>query len=200
MLPPIMTEKGDEISRISDEVRFTDRLTDVFRCRMEQLEAIHRWLAGYFRAVGILLQIPGAAAYRWIEDESDNDLWDLIWNPDTTSTLNVLAAALERLDAGELLGQVPGGDGFKRRALPVEARVRLAERDRVGLLNVVADCLDRLLVVPNIPGEAESYGLVPADEPQRKARRAGRGRRAGSVTAKRKRSPQKMTRAKGRTS
>ncbi len=204
MLRPLISQKGEEISRISDEVRFTDRLTDVFRCRMEQLGAIHRWLSGYFRAVGILLQIPGAAEYRWIEDESDNDLWDLIWNPDTTSTLNVLAATLERLDAGELLGQVPGGDGFKPRALPVEARVRLAERDRVGLLNVVAACLDRLLVVPNIEGQPESYGLVPADEPQRKGRRkagrAGRGRRAGSVTAKRKRSPQKMTRAKGRTS
>ncbi len=195
---------GGEVTWINEQVRFGDRLPDVFRRQMEQLGVIHRWLSGYFRAAGILLQIPGAAAYRWIEDETDDDLWDLIWNPDATSTLNVLAAALERLDAGELLGQVPGGDGFKRRALPVEARVRLAERDRMGLLNVVADCLDRLLVVPNIEGQAESYGLVPAKERgrkgRRKARRAGRGRRAGSVTAKRERSPQKMTRAKGRTS
>ena len=116
MLRPIITQKGDEISRLSDEVRFTDRLTDVFRCRMEQLEAVHRWLAGYFQAVAIMLQIPGAAAYRWIEDETDDDLWDLIWNPDTAGTLNVLAAALERLDAGELLRQVPGGDGVGFRA------------------------------------------------------------------------------------
>jgi hypothetical protein len=136
-------------------------------------------LAAYFRAVGILLQIPGAAEYRRIEDESDEELWNLIWNPDPTSTLNVLAATLQRLDAEQLLGQLPGGDGFKPRPLPVEARVRLAERDRMGLLNVVADCLDRLLIVPNIEGRAESYGLIPAKERERKrrrkARRTGRG-------------------------
>ncbi len=196
----VRVHDGDDVTRIFKQVRYTDGLPGVFRLRMEQLGKIQRWLAGYFTAVGILLQIPGGAEYCYIKDESDDDLWHLIWNPDSTSTLNVLAAALQRLDADELLGQVPGGEGFKPRTLPVEARVRLAERDRVGLLNVVADCLDRLLVVPNIPGEAESYGLVPADEPQRKARRADRGRRAGSVTAKRKRSPQNMTRAKGRTS
>lgn len=167
----MQVRNGDDVTRIFQHVRFSDRLPDVFRRRMEQLGGIHRWLAGYFQAVGILLQIPGGAEYSYIKDESDDDLWHLIWNPDTISTLNVLAAALQRLDAGELLGQVPGGDCFKPRTLPVEARVRLAERDRMGLLNVVADCLDRLLVVPNIEGEPELYGLVPVDEPQRKAGR-----------------------------
>ena len=179
MLKPIISREGDQVTQLSDQVRFTDRLTDVFRYRMDQLEAVHRWLAGYFEAVGILLQIPGAADYRHQEYASDDDLWDLIWNPDAKSTLNVLAATLERLDAGELLRQVPGGEGLKRRPLPVEARVRLAERDRLGLLNVVADCLDRLLVVPNIPGQAETYGLIPEDGPKPRARRAGSARRTG---------------------
>ncbi|MGD8454052.1 MAG: hypothetical protein PVJ57_19740 [Phycisphaerae bacterium] len=166
MLQPIITHEDDRTAYIGDQVRFTDRLTDVFRCRMQQLEDIHRWLAGYFQAVGILLQIPGAADYHHQDYASDDDLWDLIWNPDPDSTLNVLAATLERLDADELLAQVPGGDGFKRRPLPVEARVHLAERDRLGLLNVVADCLDRLLVAPHIPGEAEARGLTTEDDPQ----------------------------------
>lgn len=181
MLEPIITREGDQVTQLSDEVRFTDRLTDVFRCRMDQLEAVHRWLAGYFQAVGILLQIPGAADYRYHEYASDDDLWDLIWNPDTKSTLNILAATLERLDAGKLLRQVPGGEGLKRRPLPVEARVRLAERDRLGLLNVVADCLDRLLVVPNIPGHAEIYGLTGEGGPKSRGRRAGSARRTRTV-------------------
>ena len=171
----IRVHDGDDVTRIFKQVRYTDGLTDVFRQRMEQLGKIQRWLGGYFRAVGILLQIPGGAEYCWIEDETDDDeLWELIWNPDAASALNVLAAALQRLGADELLGQVPGGDGFKPRTLPVEARVRLAERDHMGLLNVVAMCLDRLLVVPNIEGEPERYGLVPVDEPQPKRRRRAR--------------------------
>ncbi len=165
----------DVVKRIYQQVRYTDGLPGVFRLRMEQLGKIQRWMAGYFRAVGILLQIPGGAEYCWIEDETDDDeLWDMIWKPDAGSALNVLAAALQRLGADELLGQVPGGDGFKPRTLPVEARVRLAERDRMGLLNLGAMCLDRLLVVPNIEGEPERYGLVPVDEPQPKPRRKKR--------------------------
>ncbi len=74
---------------------------------------------------------------------------------------------------------MPGGDGFTPRTLPVEARVRLAERDRMGLLNLVAMCLDRLLVVPNIDGEPELCGLVPVDEPQPKRRRRARRKGAG---------------------
>ncbi len=165
---------GDDVTRIFKQVRYTDGLPDVFGKRMEQLGKIQRWLGGYFRAVGIMLQIPGGAEYRYIEDERDDELWDLIWHADAASTLNVLAAALERLDAGELLGQVPGGDRFKRRTLPVEARVHLAERDRMSLLRVAATCLDRLLVVQHIEGELESYGLVPPDEPPPKRRRTKR--------------------------
>jgi hypothetical protein len=48
-------------------------------------------------------------------------------------------------------------------ALPVKAQLCLAERDRNGLLSVVADCLDRLLVAPNIPGLLEDMGLEPAE-------------------------------------
>jgi hypothetical protein len=53
--------------------------------------------------------------------------------------------------------------------LPVKAQLCLAERDRNGLLSVVADCLDRLLVAPNIPGLLEDMGLNSA--PKRPVRR-----------------------------
>jgi hypothetical protein len=175
--------REDTVTRIYQQLRFTDNPADVFRRRMEQLESLLRWLGGYFRAVGVLLQVPGAAEYRYEEHASDDDLWPLVWSPDPKSTINVLAAALDRLDSAPLLAQVPGGSNFKPRPLPVEARVRIAERDRAGLLAVVADCLDRLLVVPHIPGEPEFYGLVGGEGKARrhvgtKARRGGsKGRR-----------------------
>jgi hypothetical protein len=162
LLSPIIMGEGEACRQINHTVRWTDRLTDACRCRMEQLEKIHRWLAGYVQAVGIMLQIPGAAEYRFAECAGDEHLWDLIWNTDTASTLNVLAAALKRLDADHLLRQTPGGEDFRPDPLPVEAQVALAERDRNGLLNVVADCLDRILVTPNIPGELDLIGLTPA--------------------------------------
>ncbi len=117
LLSPIIMGEGEACRQINHTVRWTDRLTDACRCRMEQLEKIHRWLAGYVQAVGIMLQIPGAAEYRFAECAGDEHLWDLIWNTDTASTLNVLAAA---------------------------------------------DCLDRILVTPNIPGELDLIGLTPA--------------------------------------
>jgi hypothetical protein len=180
LLSPIIMGEGEACRQINHTVRWTDRLTDACRCRMEQLEKIHKWLPGYVQAVGIMLQIPGAAEYRFAECAGDEHLWDLIWNTDTASTLSVLGAALKRLDAAHLLRQTPGGHDFRPAPLPVKAQVALAERDRNGLLNVVADCLDRILVTPNIPGELELIGLAPA----RKARRTGRY--AGNGHAKRK--------------
>jgi hypothetical protein len=172
LLDPVITgEDGERRRCINDVVRWTDPVTGVFFFRMEQLKTIIEWLEGYFRAAAILLQVPGAAEYRSTPYESDDDLWDLVWNPDTGSTLNVMAAALERLNAGHLLRQAPGGEKFKRAPLPVKARICLAERDRNGLISVVADCLDRLLVVPEIPGEAEFFDLLPR-RPGRRKRRA----------------------------
>jgi hypothetical protein len=52
-----------------------------------------------------------------------------------------------------------GGADSTASALPVKAQLCLAERDHNGLLSVVADCLDRLLVAPNIPGLLEDMGL-----------------------------------------
>jgi hypothetical protein len=85
---------------------------------------------------------------------------------------------LQRLDARHVLAQVPGGKDFEPLPLAPEAHVCLAGLDHMHLLNVVADCLDRLLVVPNIPGELENYHLAPAPKRERKAPAAKRpGRR-----------------------
>jgi len=88
LLSPIIMGEGEACRQINHTVRWTDRLTDACRCRMEQLEKIHKWLAGYVQAVGIMLQIPGAAEYRFPECAGDEHLWDLIWSTDTASTLS----------------------------------------------------------------------------------------------------------------
>ncbi len=158
MLEPIIWHEGGEVRQVGRLVQFSDRLPTVFRQRMEQLEAVHRWLAGYFHAVAILLQIPGAAEYRCTEEER-TDFWDFIWTHDTDLTLTMLAAALDHLGTKNLIHQVPGGDDYRPGKLPHEVLRRLAALDRNGLLNVVAECLDRLLVVPQLEDEAELYGI-----------------------------------------
>ncbi len=164
MLEPVNWWEGERHYQVGRRVRYSDRLPGVFRCRMEQLEAVHRWLAAYFHAVAILLQIPGAAEYRWTEDER-TDFWDFIWTNDTHLTRTLLATALGNLDAKELMREVPGGERYRSRKLPNEVHLRLAALGRNGLLNVVAECLDRLLVVPELKDEAELYGM---DAPPRR--------------------------------
>ncbi len=168
MLEPVIWHKNGEVRRFGRLVQYSDRLPSVFRRRMEQLEAIHRWLAGYFQAIGILLQIPGAAEYHCTDDERTN-FWDFIWTRDTHMTLTFLAAALEHLDAKDLMDQVPGGTNYRPRRLPQKVQTRLAGLGGDELIDIVAACLDRLLVVPELPVEAEHYGIDPL--PRRAARR-----------------------------
>jgi hypothetical protein len=163
MLAPVIAGEASDRPNLCDVVRWTDHLPEVLSLRLRQLDEIHRWLAGYFQVVAIMLQIPGAPDYRCVEYESDAHLHPLIWNPDTASTLNVLAAALDRLGVSHLLHQIPGGADSAASALPLKAQLRLAERDHNGLLSVVADCLDRLLVAPNIPGLLQDMGLDSAE-------------------------------------
>jgi hypothetical protein len=63
----------------------------------------------------------------------------------------------------------------------VKARICLAERDRNGLISVVADCLDRLLVAPNTPGLLEDMGLEPAPRGGSKRARVARKKRTRAV-------------------
>jgi hypothetical protein len=159
LLNPIVSNEDEPLWNVNEIIRWTDHLPAVFALRMKQLETIHHWLTAYFQAAGFMLQIPGGAEYRYVEHDSDAELWDFVWNEDTAVTLNLLTAALQRLDAAHLLRQIPGGEDFTHLPLPVNIQVALAERDRNGLLNVVADGLDRLLVGPNIPGHLEMIGL-----------------------------------------
>lgn len=175
MLEPIVWRDDGEIRQLGLEVRLSDGLPSVFRRRMKQLEAVQRWLAGYFNAVAILLQIPGAAEYRFDEDERA-DFGEFIWTRDPRRPLTLLSAALGNLEAKHLMSQAPGGANFRPCKLPHEVHLRLAVLDRNGLLNVAADCLDRLLVVPEVEDLSELHGIEP---PRRWWRLFGGKRRRG---------------------
>ncbi len=152
MLEPVNWRGGESSLQFGQFVHFCDGLPGVFRARMKQLEAIHRWLGSYFEAAGIMLQIPGAAEYEWLSEVED-DAVNFIWDGDRDMHFSILAEAFERLDVSSLIDQVPGVDAYRPRKLPVELRLMLAERDRNGVMNIAAECLDRLMVIPDLGEE-----------------------------------------------
>ncbi len=171
MLDPLNWTEGGEHFQIGRRLRYTDRPAGVFAARMRQLEAVQRWLAGYFQAAAILLQLPGGADYVCVEPEGDDEHdpgWDPIDWADLDALLSVLAACFERLEAeAGLIRQLPGGADFRPRALPMDLRLWLAEQDDNGVLNLVAECLDRLLVIPRL-GEEERRLYECPGEPRRR--------------------------------
>ncbi len=147
MLPQVNWKDGDNDGQAGELVYLSQWLPGVFRARMEQLEDIHRWLGAYFQAVAIMLQMPGATEYRFLCEDPD-EAGDYVWKADRPMLFSILAECLERLDCAQLMRQVPGGDDYRRRELPVELRLMLAQRDRNALFNLVTECLDRLMVIP----------------------------------------------------
>jgi hypothetical protein len=133
-------------------VRYTDDLPNALRRRMEQMERIQRGLIGYCHAVSILLQIPAAADYRPVRHER-TDFYDYIWRRDSGWPITVLKEALAALDAVHLLPLAFRGASSCR--LPQRDSGRIAGLSRNSLLNVVAECLDRLIVVPLWEAEAD---------------------------------------------
>ena len=176
MLKSIQWREGGEILQINSLVQHTDRPVRAFRARMEQLQAVHRWLAGYLHALSILVQIPGAADYRWREAPDDDEALERVALADRDELLAILAAALGRLDVTELMRQVPGGDRCVVCRPGPELRIALAGLDRRGLIQVVAECLDRLLVIPHVGAEAEFHEPLRGPGSCRRTWRRLRGR------------------------
>ena len=169
MLEPVNWSEGGRRFQAGSRLRYSDRPGDMFTARMGQLEAIHRWLGGLFQASAIMLQLPGGADYEYVEDE-DEAVWGLIRHADRDTLLSILADCFERLEAAEgLMGQAAGGMDYERCELPVDFRLTVAEQDRNGVLNVVAECLDRLLVIHKL--DEEQRILYDCPGPPRRRRR-----------------------------
>ena len=147
---------GEKLFPLHLLVRGSEPLPMVFQLWMAEVARDHLRLGVYFRAVGIMLQVPGAPEYAWVDDDSET--WDLIKETDENALLNVLAECFARLGVKQLIEQVPGPD-YDEEELPEEWTDLLNKLAGVknGLLNVVAECLDALVVGP---GMAEINGAV----------------------------------------
>ncbi len=146
---------GDETCPLGTYVSNSKRLPMVFQFWTAELSRDILRLGVYFRAVAIMLQIPGAAEYEWAPDEEYDadeggpDTDDLIGASGETMLHNVLGECLKRLDAEHLTEQLPD-PSYLRHKLSAEWRAMLDRREEVanGLLTLVAQCLDRLIVDP----------------------------------------------------
>jgi hypothetical protein len=122
-------------------------------------------LGVYFHAAAIFLQIPGASAFELVrddlyEEEQDIDYEGMIGTRNKHTLLDVLARCLDRLGAKSLMAQLTA-ERHIRGELPPEWTVVLERRAKIenGLLSVVADCLDALIVRPGMEE------IEQADEP-----------------------------------
>jgi hypothetical protein len=117
-------------------------------------------IAAYFRAAAIMCQIPGGARYNLIlyDDDDpkvpneDQDPAKWIRGTDRQTVLTVLAECLRRLGVPAIMNQVPGVRSHRPRRLSKRWTAYLDRHARIksGLLNVVAECLDELMVRPGL--------------------------------------------------
>ena len=142
------TQEGGETVSVTTRVRFSECLPLVFRLHREESERDRRRMAAYFRAVAIMLQVPGGEGYA-LRDTPDR-MDAVIERSDAATVLALLRACLGRLGGGaeELMAQVPGGLAAERKELSARLTRMLERRGRDDLLNVVAECLDELIVRP----------------------------------------------------
>ena len=108
------------------------------------------------RAAGIMLQVPGAGRYEVeLFDDANDELGDQDEDPQSwvagaerDTVFTVLAECLGRLGAADLMEQVPGAADYEREELSAKWKKYLGRRAETkhGLLNVVAECLDELMV------------------------------------------------------
>ena len=135
-------------------VRGSDPITKMLQIWMAEVSRDMLRLGVYFRALGIMLQIPGAPDYEWFSDadgEDQNETDMLLNGSDENTLFTVLADALERLGVGHLMEQLPEAD-YQAVELDDEWREMLdrREKNKNGLLSLVADCLDELIVDPGM--------------------------------------------------
>ena len=116
------------------------------------------YLGAFFRAAGILLQIPGAAQYERVhyedddDEEPDEDLdpCNRLKHAKAYTVFSVLAECLKRLAVASLIEQIPDADQYTPVDLSKDWTEYLDEHAKLenGLLTVVTECLNRLIVSP----------------------------------------------------
>ena len=140
------TREGDWLIPVVVRLRFSGHLPLAVRLHREEMERDLQRTRAFFRALTIMLQVPGGS--RYIYQETPDRMDAVIAESDAGTVRAIVKACLDRLGCRELIQCVPdcrAGNGCE---LPVTLAVMVQRRERVGLLNVLAECLDELLVRP----------------------------------------------------
>jgi len=141
-------------------VRSSEDLPSVLQFWMAYVARDLLRLGVFFRAAALMQQLPGGACYRPVpyDDNDDNapdedeDPWQWVGRADRDTAFNVLAECLRRLGAAGVMNQIPGGKDYQREELSAEWKEYLDRHGKIkhGLLNVIAQCLDELVVQPGM--------------------------------------------------
>jgi hypothetical protein len=121
-------------------------LTRALEFWMAELAHEHLRLGVCFRALTIMLQIPGADEYTW--DAGDVEL-PPVERANRSILTSVLVECLDRLRVKYLIRQLPELD-YKPIDLPEEWQEIIEARAafKNGLMTLIAQCLDELIVQP----------------------------------------------------
>ena len=118
-------------------------------------------LGVFFRAAAIMLQVPGGTRFEFVlKGGNDDEIGEWVWGELRRTLLDVFGECLNRLKASpEILKQLPGGKEYECQELSDKWTDFLDSQAAVkdGLLNVVAEILDELIVRPGM----EEIDVVP---------------------------------------
>ncbi len=171
MLKPRDLRIGGKLVHVCTQVRHCDRPAEVFRLLLEELRRDHRRLGIFFSALAVMLQIPGGAEHEYAV-LADLDTEELLRECDDRTALDILAVCLDRLGGKHVMRQIPRGREHEPRPLPEALQARVDGLDRKALLNVAAECIDGLMVYPEMEVvDEEEQALGEPDEEDRNRRR-----------------------------
>ncbi|MGD8454471.1 MAG: hypothetical protein PVJ57_21870 [Phycisphaerae bacterium] len=160
MLDPVEFEARGRLSCFTGNVRSTFPIARAPEFWMAYVARDLLRLGVYFRAQALLIQVPGATEYQYLcHDGLDNDLphhdddpGERLRGVERGTVVSVLIECLHRLNAPDILEQIPEVRRIEPKILADWWHDYLNREARYesGLLNVVAECLDELIVRPGV--------------------------------------------------
>ena len=152
----VYVHDGKESLCLSLFLSLSGPLHKVFQAWTAELARDVLRLGLYFHAVGVFLQIPGATEFkqmsnRSLEEEEGFGRPRMLGRANRNTLLGVLANCLQRLEAESLMEQLAPGELFCP-DLPEEWTRLIERRAEIenGLLSLVAECLDSLIMSPGM--------------------------------------------------
>lgn len=148
---------SDRLHPVISNIRGAENVPEAIEFWMAYIARDALRLGVFFRALTIMLQVPGGAQFEFVTTEEDEDdeynIRIQIEDRKPETLVRILAECLNRLNAPpELLEQVPSGEHYRKRPLSAKWRKFLNRQSEIehGLINVVAECLEELIVRPGL--------------------------------------------------